>query len=90
MFYSVDYTPGAYKELRKLDRRTRSLILSWVEKNLVNCTNPRQHGKALSANRAGQWRYRVGNYRLLAEISDTAVTILILSVGHRSGVYDGH
>lgn len=88
MNYTVKYTQQAEKEFRKLDRSTRALILGWIEKNLVNCENPRQHGKALSANRVGQWRYRIGDYRLLAKIDDGEIVILILTVGHRRDVYD--
>lgn len=88
MSYSVEYTPQAVKSLRKLDQQTRRLILSWIEKNLVGCEDPRQHGKGLTANRSGQWRYRIGDYRLLAEIEDDRVLILILRVGHRSEVYN--
>lgn len=87
MKYTVEYTPQAVKELKKLDKRTRALIIGWIEKNLVGCENPRQHGKGLTANRSGQWRYRVGDYRLLANIQDNKIVILILSVGHRSEIY---
>lgn len=87
MKYTVEYTPQAVKELKKLDRSVRALIIGWIEKNLIGCENPRQHGKGLTANRSGQWRYRVGNYRLLAEIQEEKIVILILSVGHRSEVY---
>lgn len=87
MKYTVEYTAQAVKELKKLDRRTRALIIGWIEKNLIGCSDPRQHGKGLTSNRSGQWRYRVGDYRLLAEIQENKVVILILSVGHRSKVY---
>ena len=83
MKYKVEFTQRALKDLKKLDRPTAALILGWIRKNLENCENPRLHGKGLTANRSGQWRYRVGDYRLLAEISDNTITILILNVGHR-------
>ncbi len=85
--YAVNYTPQAFKALKKLDRPTRTLILNWIEKNLIGCENPRQHGKALTANRSGQWRYRVGDYRIIAEIEDEKIIILILTVGHRREIY---
>lgn len=87
MKYSVEYTPQAIKELKKIDKYTRSLIFGWIEKNLVDCENPRQFGKALKGNRNDQWRYRIGDYRLLAEIKDDKVIILVLTVGHRRDVY---
>ena len=87
MMYSVDYTPQAGKSLRKLDKYTRQFILSWIEKNLVGCDDPRRHGKGLTANRSGQWRYRVGDYRIIADISDEKILILVLNIGHRSDIY---
>lgn len=87
MGYQVEYTKEALKALKKMDRHTAALILGWVRKNLVGCTDPRQHGKGLTANRSGQWRYRVGNYRLLAEIEDDRIIILILEIGHRKEIY---
>lgn len=85
--YIVEYTTQAIKELKKLDQHTRMLLLAWIEKNLVGCSDPRQHGKSLVANRSGQWRYRIGSYRLIAEIEDNKITILILTVGHRKNIY---
>ena len=87
MSYKVEYTEQAIKELRKIDKHTQFFILAWIEKNLVDCENPRQHGKGLTANRSGQWRYRVGDYRIIAEIEDDKVIILVLTVGHRREVY---
>ena len=88
MKYTVRFTDRAKKDLKKLDRHTAALILGWIRKNLEGCENPRLFGKGLTANRSGQWRYRIGDYRLLADISDSTITILILNVGHRRDVYD--
>ena len=88
MKYSVEYTKGAIKDLKKLDKYTQTLILGWIEKNLIGCENPRALGKGLTANRSGQWRYRIGDYRLITEIYDDKIVILVLNVGHRREVYD--
>lgn len=80
-------TPRFDKEFRKLDRYTMKMIKGWINKNLVDCENPRAHGKGLTANRSGQWRYRIGDYRLICEIQDNELVILALSVGHRREVY---
>jgi len=88
MRFTVEYTQQAVRDLRKLDKYTASLILGWIEKNLVDCENPRQHGKGLTANRSGQWRYRVGDYRILADIQDEKIVILVLGIGHRREIYD--
>ncbi len=87
MSYHVEFSREALNELKKLDRATAAMILGWVRKNLEGCTDPWQHGKGLTANRSGQWRYRVGDCRLLAEIQDGKILILILHVGHRSEIY---
>ena len=85
--YTVEFTKEALRQLKKLDHYTAMMIVAWVRKNLEGCENPRQHGKGLTANRSGQWRYRVGDYRLIAEIQDSRIVILILNVGHRRDVY---
>lgn len=87
MKYTVQYAAGAVKSLRKMDRPIATMIYAWIEKNLVGCINPRIHGKALSANLSGLWRYRVGDYRMIAQIDDRTVTILMLEIGHRSTIY---
>ena len=87
MTYHVEFTKQALKDIKKLDKPTSALILSWIRKNLEGCDDPRRHGKGLTANRSGEWRYRIGDYRLLAEIQDGWLIILMLTVGHRSEVY---
>ena len=88
MNYKVVFTDDAKKQLKKLDKHIASLILGWIEKNLEGCVNPRQHGKSLTANRAGQWRYRVGDYRIICEIQDEEIVILVLEIGHRKKIYE--
>ena len=88
MKYSVIYMPRVVKELEKMDRYTRRIIIGWIDKNLVNCEDPRIHGKPLTANRVGQWRYRVGDYRIIAKIRDNELIILRIGIGHRREVYE--
>ena len=64
------------------------MIKAWIVKNLVDCDNPRVHGKALTANRSGQWRYRIGDYRVIADIQDEKVIIMVVEIGHRRNVGD--
>ncbi len=88
MTYEVLTTARFDKEFKKLDRYTQRMIKAWIEKNLIGCSNPRLHGKGLTANRSGQWRYRIGDYRIIAEIQDDKLVILALTVGHRREIYD--
>ncbi len=86
--YRVLFSKHALKQLKKLDKPTAALIIGWIRKNLEGCENPRIHGKGLTDNRGGQWRYRVGDYRIIAEINDLDIVILVVNVGHRSDIYD--
>ena len=87
MTYKVTLSEGAKKSLKKLDPTTVKLILGWIRKNLEGCTDPRAHGKALKGNRRGEWRYRIGDYRVIAEIQDDKILIVVLEIGHRRDIY---
>ena len=87
MKYKVVVTDTARKQLKKLDKFIAGMIIGWMKKNLEGCSDPRRHGKALTANRSGEWRYRVGDYRIIAEIQDDKIIILILTIGHRREIY---
>lgn len=87
MKYKVVFSDNALKQLKKLDKHISALIIGWIDKNLEGTNNPRQHGKALVANRNGQWRYKIGDYRAICEIQDNKITILVLEIGHRRSIY---
>ena len=88
MTYKIVTTDKFDKAFKKLDRQTQRIIKAWIDKNLMGCENPRIHGKGLTANRSGQWRYRVGDYRILAEIRDDEIVLVLIDVGHRSRIYE--
>lgn len=88
MKYRVEYTRTAAKQLKKLDRKIAALILAYIEEKLIDCDNPRLYGKALQGNLRDIWRYRVGDYRILARIDDYIVLIIVVEVGHRNEIYD--
>ena len=85
--YSVEYTKQALKSLEKLELNVREKIIEWIETNLEGCENPRLYGKALKGNLQGKWRYRVGDYRIIAEIEDDKILIVILDADHRRQIY---
>ncbi|MEE1598322.1 type II toxin-antitoxin system RelE/ParE family toxin [Acidaminococcus fermentans] len=85
--YQVRFSEHAVKELKKLDKQTARVIKNWVVKNLVDTTDPRQHGKSLTENLKGVWRYRVGDYRLFAEIQDDVLIVFLFEIAHRREVY---
>lgn len=85
--YNVEVSERFKKEFKKLDKYTQLIIRAWIDKNLVETENPRNHGKGLTANRSGQWRYRIGDYRLICTIDDNKLVILALTIGYRSKIY---
>lgn len=85
--YHVKYTDKVIKTLKKIDRSVLILVKTWIEKNLEGCVDSRVHGKHLVANRKGQWRYRIGDYRLLAEIDDNEIIILAIDFANRIKIY---
>ncbi len=85
--YEVKISPSAEKQLSKLDKQTARIIKNWVIKNLVDTIDPRRTGKPLTGKLSGMWRYRVGDYRIFAEINDNTLTIFLIDIGHRKDVY---
>jgi mRNA interferase RelE/StbE len=87
MSYHVEFTERAKKSLQKLDKHNAKTIYAWIAKNLEGIENPYSKGKALIADKKGQWRYRVGNFRLVCEIIDDRLVILVLELGDRKSIY---
>jgi len=88
MVYQVVYTKKAIKSLKKVDKAQQRLIIAWIEKNLMNVKDPRMIGKSLKGHLKSYWRYRVGNYRILADINDDKIKIIIFNIGHRKDIYE--
>jgi len=88
MKYHLIISEKAVKQLKKLDKITSEIIISWIEKNLDGSESPRSKGKALTGSLTGTWRYRVGDYRVLAEINDGELIILVVEIRNRKNVYD--
>lgn len=86
MMYTVRFSADFAKQMKKLDPYQAKLIVAWIDKHLVN-QDPRSTGKALTANYKGSWRYRVGDYRILAEIIDDELILHLLMITHRSQAY---
>ena len=76
--FEIKFSVNVLKDLKKLDKGTTILIIHWIEKNLVNCIDPRQHGKALTGDLKEIWQYRVGDYRLFAKIYDNVLLIELI------------
>jgi mRNA interferase RelE/StbE len=77
----------ALKELKKLGRAAQTEILAYLDERIAGDADPRRFGKALKADLAGLWRYRVGSYRVLCQIRDNELVVMVVTVGHRKNVY---
>jgi mRNA interferase RelE/StbE len=88
MGYRVELTPEAARDLRKLDKQAAIRIQRFLQERVEATDDPRTLGGPLSG--VPYWRYRVGNYRVLADIQDSVVTVLVVEIGHRSVVHRPH
>ena len=86
--WSVEFDDAAAKELRKLDRQAQQEILHYFRECIATDEDPRRFGKSLSRDLAGLWHYRVRNYRIICNIEDDKLVVLVLRVGHRKDIYD--
>lgn len=87
MLWQIKFEEGARRSLEKLDKTIRQQIENYLDR-LLTIENPRLRGKGLTASRSGQWRYRVGDYRIICEIQDKVLVVLVLEIGHRSKIYE--
>lgn len=87
MAWTVEVSDYAEKQLRKLDKPIQKRLLDWLEDRIEGCKNPRHFGEPLRGERAGLWRYRIGDYRVICEIQDKQLVVLALAVGHRREIY---
>lgn len=87
MNWTIEYTRTAETQLRKLDKQVARRILDYLGDNIAHLDNPRARGKALSGRLGELWRYRVGDYRIICEIQDNVMRILVVEAGHRKQVY---
>jgi mRNA interferase RelE/StbE len=88
MAWKLEFEPPAIKELKKLDAQTRVRILKFLHERITPLENPRDIGEALQGKRLGAyWKYRVGDYRIIASIEDEIGCIVVVQVGNRRVVY---
>lgn len=88
MNWAYNFDERAFKELRKLGTQAQRDIISYLDERIRGESDPRRFGKGLKADLAGLWRYRVGDYRILCQIRDGELLVLVVAVGHRRDVYE--
>ncbi len=87
MAWRIEITRTATRQITKLDRAAQKAIRNFLRERLMPAADPRQWGKPLHGEKRGLWRYRVGDYRLICDIQDEKITILVLELGHRKDAY---
>ncbi len=86
MKWQVKIDDKALKVLSKLDKSAKTRIENFIDQ-LTDVASPRSIGKALQGDLKGLWRYRVGDYRLICQIKDSQLIILVVEIGHRKDIY---
>jgi mRNA interferase RelE/StbE len=88
MAWRIEFDPAAARELDKIDPQHARRILAFLRDRLADLDDPRSIGEALKGARLGAfWKYRVGDYRIIASIEDDRLRILIVRIGNRREVY---
>lgn len=87
MLWKVEFQREAVKELDQIDKQDAKRILKYLFERIAGMEDPCRFGKALKYNLSGFWKYRVGNYRIICDIQEETVTVLVVRIGHRRKVY---
>ena len=88
MGWKVEFDQTALRDLERFDVQDARRILRFLQERVALRDNPRAIGEALRGSRfSGMWKYRVGHYRIVCEIQDEKVTVLVVRIGHRREVY---
>lgn len=87
MAWTIDYTQTALNQLRKLDKQSARRILDFLDERVAQRDDPRSTGKALTGPLGGLWRYRIGDFRVICEIQDGELRVLVVELGNRREIY---
>lgn len=87
MAWTVEISDIAERQIKKLDCSIQKRILDWLSEHIEGCKNPRHFGEPLKGGYSGFWRYRIGDYRIICDIQDGVLVVLVLTIGHRRQVY---
>jgi mRNA interferase RelE/StbE len=86
--WRIEFDSDAVRDLRKLGAESERLILRYLRQRIATSEDPRRFGRPLTADLKGLWRYRIGDYRIVASIEEDRFVVLVVTVGHRREVYD--
>lgn len=86
--WKIEFDSDVEKDLKKLGHTASKRIIKFLREKIIPIDDPRSLGKPLSGDLVGLWRYRVGDYRIIAQIENKKFVILVVHVGHRKNVYE--
>jgi mRNA interferase RelE/StbE len=86
--WTIEYDPGAIKDLSKLNRSIQAEVFDYMDIRIAQAESPRAFGKPLRYDKFGLWRYRVRDYRIVCELQEGRQVVLVIGVGHRREVYE--
>jgi mRNA interferase RelE/StbE len=86
----IEYAETAQKQLARIDKQAAKDIKRYLDERIATDENPKRFGDPLRRNLSGFWKYRVGHYRVIVEIHEDRVVVLVVRIGHRSKVYEGN
>ncbi len=87
LIWTIDWTENAKKQFSSIDKKIQNKIVYYLENKIATDINPRKFGKPLSRNKLGLWRYRFSEYRVICQIKDQSLIILVITIGHRKNIY---
>ena len=90
MAWKIEYTETAQRQLAGIDREAAKNIKRYLDERIATDEDPRRFGDPLKKDLSGLWKYRVGAFRIIVEIQEARVVVLVVRIGHRSKVYGGH
>ncbi|ETY75390.1 type II toxin-antitoxin system RelE family toxin [Lactiplantibacillus fabifermentans] len=88
--YTWDFSKKAEKDFEKLDIQVQKRIVKWLDSHIEGASNPRIWGKVLEGDLGTFWRYRIGNYRLVTQINDRVLEVVVVKAAKRNDVYKKH
>lgn len=88
MAWTIEYDERALKDLKKLNRQVQREILDFMDKRIAHAEDPRSFGKPLRHSKFGLWRYRLRDYRIICQLQQSKLIVLVVAIGHRSKVYE--
>ena len=87
MVWTIEYSDSAKGQLKKLDKQTARRIVDYMDDRVAGLASPRSAGKALTGPLGSLWRYRVGDYRVICDLQDGTLRVLVVQIGNRREVY---